>query len=408
MRIVKLMLGEFIDHIKSNLITAILMSVVSLILTVFISVYVFQESKYTPFRDLQINEGFFVAADADRIPFEEYEGIEEVYRTYFERGIGKGNFSKLFFIGYPEWVWKHWRCQLEKGTWFRDAVIERSRKKGHIPVVIGLSGDTYRIGDIIKAYTEINYFEPGAEKTELSLEVIGIAREDAGIIGDDGSYHATAFSYDWMYHTMDEFFPGEGSDGMVVMFPMGAAEQYPQLIFLGSRQAFVKYKPGITEEQRNEMERSFCRLTNGSGIPFEEFDEYSREVLRQTILMYMPFILIGVLILVISVYTLSHLTVARYRRHLAVYTVVGASKLHGFILLLGNSIGTILLSVLLFALEKQIFEIYTKEHGILMMLSDNYVELLSLAYLAFFLFMSSCMYLEFRKKGRGMLLAAHR
>jgi uncharacterized membrane protein len=140
-----------------------------------------------------------------------------------------------------------------------------------------------------------------------------------------------------------------------------------------------------------------------------EFMADSEEKIREIILEYVPFIIIGIMILAVSMYSLTYLTVAKCSSHLAVYMLIGASKKKNYLILLGNTIGTIMLSVILFVIELQLYKSYAYSHQAVFMLKNGYELMVVIAYFVFFIFMSASMFMAFRKKTtRGLLISLHK
>jgi hypothetical protein len=406
---VKLMLSEFMNHLKNNFVTALLMSVVSLILIIFMSIYLFQVSKLKPFKALNIERGFFscYVSNFQTDELEEMEGVENIYYFYNGNYISEDgeNFGKI--IGYDEWVWENYTPILNSGEWFSNQIIEACENEGSIPIIISGNTGAYKVGDVIGGYLDYDYYSDEKEKTLLSMKVIGMVTDDTGIIGDDGSYSASDMSYESLFRNASDF-QRDDSSQIVIILPLKMVNE-KGLSLKKSYKFFIKYSDSLSSEEADELDTYFYRINEGSGITMSEFMADSEEKIRETILEYVPFIIIGIMILAVSMYSLTYLTVAKCSSHLAVYMLIGASKKKNYLILLGNTIGTIMLSAILFVIELQLYKSYAYSHQAVFMLKNGYELMVVIAYLVFFLFMSASMFMAFRKKTtRGLLISLHK
>jgi hypothetical protein len=406
---VKLMLSEFINHLKNNFVTALLMSVVSLILIIFLSIYLFQVSKLKPFKALNIERGFFscygINYETDEV--EEVEGVENIYYFYNGNYISENgeNFGKI--VGYDDWVWENYTPILNSGEWFSNQIIEACENEGNIPVIISGNIGSYKVGDVIGGYLDTDFSPDKKEKTLLSMKIIGTITDDTGIIGDDGSYSASDMSYESLFKTASDF-QGDDSSQIVIILPVKMVND-KGLSLINSFKFFIEYSNSLSSEEADELDTYFYRINEGCGITMSEFMADSEEKIREIILEYVPFIIIGIMILAVSMYSLTYLTVAKCSSHLAVYMLIGASKKKNYLILLGNTIGTIMLSVILFVIELQLYKSYAYSHQAVFMLKNGYELMVVIAYFVFFIFMSASMFMAFRKKTtRGLLISLHK
>ena len=131
--------------------------------------------------------------------------------------------------------------------------------------------------------------------------------------------------------------------------------------------------------------------------------------MQQILLTYVPYIVTGIIIMLVSIYALTNLIVSKCSKHMAVYTIIGASRKRNYLILLGNTVGTILVSFVIFITLVYLVEYYAIVNQMAFVLISNYVSIALASYLIFGLFMCFSIYLAFRKKTtRGMLVSLHK
>ena len=410
MKIIKLMVCEFIEQLKNNLITTVLMSVVSVILVVFVSVYSFQYNKYKPFKNLNFEKGFFVThngnldAELDKI-----DGIDKIYGLYKDQGMVSEENANFSIIGYEKWIWENKPGHLIQGDWFSQETINRYQKQNKIPVVLGGETDDYKVGDCMNLYLCSNYFDEEVENVQLSFYVTGILSKDAGVIGDNGRYNVSNTTYEAFYDTADEMSPGiDGKIGTVLFVPIEAVLAQGIDLRLASK-FFIKYNDLLNDEEIAKLNGELYAITDGTGVTMSDFRQWSEDKLKNTLMTYVPFLVIGLVIIMLSVYSLANISVTRQTKHMGIFTLVGASRLHNFFMLFSNAIGTIIISVILSTIGIVFYGRYALEHNIYFDMNNICVVAIAIAYVFFFVFMSFSMYLAFRKKTtRGILISLHK
>ncbi|MDD6101703.1 MAG: hypothetical protein PUB67_01155 [Clostridiales bacterium] len=412
MRTVYLMVGEFIDHIKSNLITAITMAVVSLVVIVFFSMYYFQMSKYAPFKQLNIEKGVYVASNGDRLNFDGCDEIDEVFYTYkADATVGNDYNNKI--LAYDSWCLDSWKCGVKEGIWFNEKIIKDCIKKGVLPIVIGANNKGLIVGDLIdiESYNLAGDFP---DCCKIKCKVIGVVNDDAGVIGDNGYYYAGDMSYESIYHTPKDFVnvikneDGSVNKGMLILAPNEVLRSM-NIELPKSNVYFVKIKDNISQEKTESIINYIIKNIDGCGVTIDYFYKESDKKMQQILLTYVPYIVTGIIIMLVSIYALTNLIVSKCSKHMAVYTIIGASRKRNYLILLGNTVGTILVSFVIFITLVYLVEYYAIVNQMAFVLISNYVSIALASYLIFGLFMCFSIYLAFRKKTtRGMLVSLHK
>jgi hypothetical protein len=343
------------------------------------SLYSYEYGRYKPFEKLDLSNGFYVgckmAGTLDPMSgFEEtigkldgVEGIYEVYRGYISTAA-KGYNAYL----YDEWIWKNWEARLKSGSWFSDD----QKDTDTVQVILSGNIEGYAVGDVFTVQTDTG---------SCQLLVKGIL-QDHTEIPYSNSYHASDMTYDSCYSV-----PGENEK--FILLQKEAADEKGIAGNASGVWAIVGYKEGISEEETTELNNYINKMVGITGRPYGVFLKLSADALEGKILVYIPMIAAGIVLGLISLFTVAFINIEKGAKYYKIYYLTGANKRQCFQIACGNVIGTIFVSVFAYVLGNDLIILYTRKANITYGMMSGAVLLAMGIYCVFALFLMLCMYL---------------
>lgn len=387
-----LSISEFICHLKSNVVSAIVMAIVAITVVSFVSIYSYQNSKLRPFDELNMEKGFVLECGYGDIAINNLDKVKNIYTLYASSIESNNEFINA--IGYNEWVWNNWQCRLLDGEWFDEA--ETGEK---IPVVIIDRENRYKVDDIIDMsfmFSE-NYESKSNQKPQG--QVVGIADSDAFIFLKN-DYYAGDQSFSSFYKTASEYMNG----GTIIIFPMEKVSDTSCLIGNVPNMAIFEYENDISDAVYNDNNAYLMNNSGYSGMEYDEFIKLSKDELNQLLITYLPITVTGFIVAIIGTYTMGYLTSERSVKHLVVYSLLGASKKKIIVMMFGNAFGTTMLSLMFFAVGIVAVNEFSSQNNILFMWSGASLISMMLIYAFYLVFMTLILIKSINKKSNRQLL----
>jgi hypothetical protein len=160
--------------------------------------------------------------------------------------------------------------------------------------------------------------------------------------------------------------------------------------------AIVGYKEGISEEETTELNNYINKMVGITGRSYEVFLKLSADALEGKILVYIPMIAAGIVLGLISLFTVAFINIEKGAKYYSIYYLTGANKRQCFRITCGNVIGTMIVSVFAYVLGNDLIILYTRKANITYGMMSGAVLMAMGIYGVFALFLMICMYLAMR------------
>lgn len=377
----KLAFYDFLRHWKRNLFLGFLMAVLCLLITCFYSIFCYQYGRYEPFEMLDTNQGFFVRSsgteDAEVQAFEEglakLIGIEERYSIYIGGVANDAEITNVF--GYEQWIWDYWEPRLKEGRWFEESDLSVE----NAPVVIGGVTAGYEVG---------HTFTCSSESGSFQCEIMGILQDGTEILWGT-EYNSLEMHYDTLF-TVEE------AETTYMLMPYEVAEKYG-VDLMANGWMFLKFDENLSEEERTELYRQLGLLVNANGYSHETFLSLSKEALVSKMLVYLPMMVAGIILVIISLFTVAFINVEKGGKYYRIYYLNGCTKRKCYAISCGNIFGTVMVSGIFYILMSIVADIYCRSNDITFNISSGGRMLAAVLYGVFAVFMLLCMYIAMRK-----------
>lgn len=325
-----LTVSEFWRNAKRNIPLVILISGMAMVLVMIFSIIRYQYEMYYPFAGLQGQEGFFYMGDGEDIDWASEDETAQLYQYYLTQVYASEQLNTSYLmVASPEWIWSAWEPRLESGRWFSDADAQPADADA-IPVVVGGSNAAdFPAGSVIACYSD--------SQEALRLYVIGTLMENTNVLGSSSYYHAGKVNYQ-MYYSIPY-------EELFFIAQQELLEQKGVECLAAANTLVVLENPDSEREQ--ELWDMLQRSTGGVCITLTEFNEANRSLLLQEVITYLPLLVTGLILILVCTYAVIYVNQSRGEKHHSVFYLVGADGKRRFLICMGNSLGIVLLSMLL-------------------------------------------------------------
>lgn len=336
---VKLSISYWMSNIKRNVIEAILVTLVLLLFSMGSSMLAYEYGKASFVKTYEGEDGvFFETSNVEYSIFQGtasgFEGVEEAVtmgslNTAYEFENTQYGFmdnEPVTLLGYSRELIQHFRPLLSDGQWLDEHL---QAPEGTIPVVITEDLSGLKVGDEISCWG-----------LEQRFFIVGIIRDGSEIFWNGDNYNITNKDYSAFYESVyKEVYEG------FYMLALDTDLENADIQLTDGFKTIVVYRDDITREER-EQNIAFMNQS-GHYTVLSEFAANSREHFAQLLRAYAPTMLIVLLVVFISLFTVAVINYRSSLSALAVYYAVGMSKRQFLGLIMGAQAAGSLLSILL-------------------------------------------------------------
>jgi hypothetical protein len=328
---VALTVSEFWRNAKRNIPLVILISGMAMVLVMIFSIIRHQYALYRPFSIFQGQQGYYYMAGGEEIDWKSVDKTAEVYDCYLTSVYASQQMNTSYLmVASPEWIWGSWKPRLQSGSWFTDIDAQELQNTDIIPVIIGGSkAENYPTGSLITCYSD--------QQETIQLYVIGMLVENTSVAGSNAYYHAGKVNYQMYYDIPYE-----------ELFFIAQQETLTQngieVNAVGNRLVTLK---SMDSEQEQQLWEQLQKCTNGVCISLEEFNSANRTLLLQELVTYVPLLVTGLILIAVCTCAAIYVNQSRGERHYSIFYLVGADSKKRFVICMGNSLGIVLLSIVL-------------------------------------------------------------
>lgn len=381
---IRLAAYDFVRYLKRNLITAVFMAILCLIIICLYSLFRYEYGMYKPYQEIGEYADYFVAV-RNEFDASEYDCIEQVY-TVYQTSIMVDEVRVTAYV-YDAWIYSNWEPRIKEGKWLTGNEV------GAVQVVLGGITDNCNVDEI--------YTMDG----NIPLKIVGLLQEETKVIWSTSNSvtRAEAMIYLGQYKVPEI----SGASGMYALITREDADRYGLSYSKTGAWEILRFREGMTEEEKEEVCVQIYAQTNQYGCSWESFIEPSRELFAVQLYGYLPLIVISLLLILLIVFTTSLISTREASAVYSIYYLTGASKQSCYLIALGNVFGTIAMSALFYAVLRAQLLLYAQKNNLTLSLvgTNRYAVIL---YVSFALFMMWNLYVCMHKQSALKMLKENR